>query len=85
MAMDIHLMDELIECVENSDIVFAASSSETVILGKEDAEKMKLPDSSMPRRIIDIAVPRNISSSINEVQNNIVHNVDDLIEVVNMN
>lgn len=81
---DIHLMPDLMQCVEDSDVVFAASGSEELLLNKEDIEKMSKPADVVGnvRRFIDISVPRNIASNINDLENAIVYNVDDLKEVV---
>jgi glutamyl-tRNA reductase len=84
VKFDIHLMPDLMQCVEDSDVVFAASGSEELLLNKEDIEKMSKPADVVGnvRRFIDISVPRNIASNITELENAIVYNVDDLKEVV---
>lgn len=41
IEFDIHLMKDMISCVENSDIIFAASSSEEILISKEEACQMK--------------------------------------------
>lgn len=40
MKMNIHLMNDLMSCVENSDLIFAASGSEELLVNKEDVENM---------------------------------------------
>lgn len=85
MKMNIQLMPELMSCVANSDVVFAASGSETILLHKEDIAAMAPAQASVGgvRRFIDISVPRNIAPAINELSGSaIVYNVDDLKEVV---
>lgn len=88
MKFNIHLMPDLMQCVENSDVIFAASGSEELLIVKEDVEKMKACGEKVAgiRRFVDISVPRNIASNINELQGSaIVYNVDDLKEVVDQN
>ena len=84
VKFNIHLMPDLMKCVEESDVIFAASGSEELLIQKEDVEKMsKRPDVvGGVRRFVDISVPRNIAPAINELQGDaIVYNVDDLKEV----
>eukprot|EP01024_Parvocaulis_polyphysoides_P029941 TRINITY_DN2717_c0_g3_i2.p2 TRINITY_DN2717_c0_g3~~TRINITY_DN2717_c0_g3_i2.p2 ORF type:complete len:370 (+),score=63.53 TRINITY_DN2717_c0_g3_i2:146-1255(+) len=87
MKMDIHLMSDLMDCVEASDVIFAASSSEEILVGPEDVKNMKAASDSVGgvRRFVDISVPRNIGHDINEIEGQIVYNVDDLKEVVAAN
>lgn len=76
-------MDKLHEVVARSDVVFAASSSEELVLLKEDIARMpKCPEIvGGARRFVDISVPRNIDPKINELAGDaIVYNVDDLKE-----
>jgi glutamyl-tRNA reductase len=85
MQMDIHLMPDLLQCVEDSDVIFAASGSEELLIHAEDIVNMpKRPDVvGGVRRFVDISVPRNVAPGINAEQHAaIVYNVDDLKEVV---
>ena len=41
IEFDIHLMGDLLPCVEDSDVIFAASSSEEILIAKEHASNMK--------------------------------------------
>jgi glutamyl-tRNA reductase len=40
MKFNIHLMPDLMKCVEGSDVIFAASGSEELLIKKEDVERM---------------------------------------------
>jgi len=85
MRFDIHLMSDLLQCVEQADVIFAASGSEELLIHKDDLVGMaKRPDIvGGVRRFVDISVPRNIAASVNELQGEaVVYNVDDLKEVV---
>lgn len=85
---DIRLMPELKTVVAESDVIFAASSSEELLLVKEDIESMPACPEIVGgmRRFVDISVPRNIDPKISEIQGRaVVFNVDDLKEVVAAN
>ena len=84
VKFNIHLMPDLMKCVEESDVVFAASGSEEILIHKADVEAMSARPEVVGglRRFVDISVPRNIASNINELAGKaIVYNVDDLKEV----
>jgi glutamyl-tRNA reductase len=86
MQFDIKLMPELMDVCSKSDVIFAASSSEEILIGKADCETFAaVPDVVGSRRFIDISVPRNFGTDISDVEGNIVYNVDDLKEVVAAN
>ncbi|KAG2491933.1 hypothetical protein HYH03_009666 [Edaphochlamys debaryana] len=87
VKFNIHLMPDLMACVEAADVVFAASGSEELLILKDDVVKMSTPSEVVgsKRRFVDISVPRNIAPAINELDNAIVYNVDDLKEVVAAN
>lgn len=88
VKFNIHLMPDLMKCVEESDVIFAASGSEELLILKADLESMPARPEIVGglRRFVDISVPRNIASNINEMAGQaIVYNVDDLKEVVAAN
>eukprot|EP00879_Flechtneria_rotunda_P008477 GHRR01008882.1.p1 GENE.GHRR01008882.1~~GHRR01008882.1.p1 ORF type:complete len:452 (+),score=130.69 GHRR01008882.1:99-1358(+) len=85
MQMEIHLMPDLMQCVQGSDVIFAASGSEELLIHAEDIKNMSKRSVVVGgvRRFVDISVPRNIAPGINaEDHGGIVYNVDDLKEVV---
>jgi len=87
MKMDIHLMDDLMKCTAESDIIFAASAAEDILINSQDVASMPPASDKVGgiRRFIDISVPRNIAPQLNELEGSIVYNVDDLKEVVAAN
>lgn len=88
VEFDIHLMPDLMECVANSDVVFAASGSEELLIHAADLRGMPPAPGVVGsvRRFIDISVPRNIAPDITPDNSGaIVYNVDDLKEVVAAN
>lgn len=85
---DIRLMDDLMPSVAESDLIFAASGSETVLLGAADVADLPAASQAVGgmRRFFDISVPRNIHSDMNTLGGAAhVYNVDDLKEVVSAN
>jgi len=67
------------------DIVIASSGAPHYILRKEDMQRVIAARRNKPMFVIDIAVPRNIEPSVNEVDNVFLYDIDDLQEVVNAN
>jgi glutamyl-tRNA reductase len=88
VEFDLRLMPDLLACVEASDVIFAASGSEEILIHKADVDSMPPASAAVEgmRRFFDISVPRNIASDINELGPAArVFNVDDLKEVVEAN
>ncbi|UPR01736.1 glutamyl-tRNA reductase [Chloropicon primus] len=81
------LSPKLMDCVKDADVVFAASSSDTILITKEDVEPMGECSEAVGgvRRFFDISVPRNIDPAITELDHGHAYNVDDLKEVVEAN
>jgi glutamyl-tRNA reductase len=67
------------------DIVITSSGAPHYILRKEDMQRVISARRNKPMFLIDIAVPRNIEPSVNEVDNIFLYDIDDLQEVVNSN
>ncbi|KAI8468455.1 MAG: Glutamyl-tRNAGlu reductase [Monoraphidium minutum] len=89
MVFDVRLMPDLMEVVAASDVIFAASGSEELLITKADVDAMPPCPAAVggARRFIDISVPRNICPGVNELREAgagaaVVYNVDDLKEVV---
>ncbi|MGA8581277.1 MAG: glutamyl-tRNA reductase, partial [Bryobacteraceae bacterium] len=55
------------------------------ILRKEDMQRVIAARRNRPMFLFDIAVPRNIEPSVNEIDNVFLYDIDDLEEVVNAN
>eukprot|EP00899_Mesostigma_viride_P029426 jgi/Mesvir1/9669/Mv12154-RA.1 len=87
MRMTYQPMTKLLEVTEASDLIFTSTSSEEPLLTKSHIESMCAPRAEMGgvRRFIDISVPRNIASGVNELPTSVLYNVDDLREVVEAN
>jgi glutamyl-tRNA reductase len=67
------------------DILIASSGAPHHILSKEEMHRVIAARRNKPMFLIDIAVPRNIEPSVNEIDNVFLYDIDDLQEVVNAN
>jgi glutamyl-tRNA reductase len=67
------------------DIVIASSGAPHYILRKEEMQRVIAARRNKPMFLIDIAVPRNIEPTVNDVDNVYLYDIDDLQEVVNSN
>jgi len=87
VQFDIHLMGDLMHCVANSDVIFAASASEEILVHKNDVAGLPVVGSAVgsTRLFVDISVPRNIARDVSDLEGAVVYNVDDLKEVVAAN
>jgi glutamyl-tRNA reductase len=67
------------------DIVIASSGAPHYILTRDDMQRVIAARRNKPMFLIDIAVPRNIEPTVNDVDNVFLYDIDDLQEVVNSN
>ncbi len=67
------------------DIVIASSGAPHYILTREDMQRVIAARRNKPMFLIDIAVPRNIEPSVNEIEGAFLYDVDDLESVVSAN
>jgi glutamyl-tRNA reductase len=67
------------------DIVIASSGAPHFILYKEEMKQVIHARRNRPMFLIDIAVPRNIEPSVNELDNVFLYDMDDLQKVVEEN
>jgi glutamyl-tRNA reductase len=67
------------------DIVITSSGAPHYVLTKEEMQRVINARRNKPMFLIDIAVPRNIEPSVNQVDNVFLYDIDDLQEVVNAN
>tara|TARA_Y100001968_G_scaffold328584_1_gene376054 strand:+ start:668 stop:1960 length:1293 start_codon:yes stop_codon:yes gene_type:complete len=77
------LLSQLDECLCNSSLVFTSTSTEHPIIDAKRIGSLQNRENSL--RLIDIGVPRNISSDVKEISDIDSHDVDDLHEVVSRN
>ena len=81
-AVDYH---QFLATLPKADIVIASSGAPHYILHKEEMQRVIAARRNRPVFLIDIAVPRNIEPSVNEIDNVFLYDIDDLQEVVNAN
>jgi glutamyl-tRNA reductase len=67
------------------DIVVTSSGAPHYVLRKDDMQRAIAVRRNKPMFLIDIAVPRNIEPSVNQIDNVFLYDIDDLQEVVNAN
>ncbi len=68
-----------------ADIVITSSGAPHYIIVRDDMKKVLDARRNKPMFLIDIAVPRNIEPSINELDNVFLYDIDDLQKVVATN
>jgi glutamyl-tRNA reductase len=69
--------EQLHKALSEADLVITATSAPQPILSADDIE------GTCPRVIVDIAVPRNVSSDVRDLTNVQLYDIDDLQSVVN--
>ncbi|MFN8968916.1 MAG: glutamyl-tRNA reductase [Pseudanabaena sp.] len=77
---DIRPLDQMLDCVAISDLVFTSTASTEVILSHQNLDAIAQNHTGLT--LIDISVPRNISSDVKDLPNTRAFNVDDLQAVV---
>jgi len=74
-----------VDMLPEVDILIASSGAPHYILHKDEMQRVIAARRNRPVFLIDIAVPRNIEPSVNEIDNVFLYDIDDLQEVVNAN
>ena len=77
--------EELTQQMELADIVISSTGAPNVIIDKKMVKDVIKRRRNKPMFFIDIAVPRDIASDVNEVQNVYAYDIDDLDGVVQTN
>ena len=67
------------------DIVIASSGAPHYIILRDDMKKVLEARRNKPMFLIDIAVPRNIEPTVNELDNVFLYDIDDLQKVIETN
>lgn len=76
-------LSEMMAAVAHADLVFTSTASTEPLLDRAKLEAILSPEQRL--MLIDISVPRNIDSDVNELPNVQAFNVDDLKAVVAQN
>jgi glutamyl-tRNA reductase len=77
--------DRFLDLMPEVDILLASSAAPHYILTQEQMPAVLGRRRNRPIFLIDIAVPRNIEASINELDNVFLYDIDDLQKVVDAN
>lgn len=78
-------LDQLKEELLKADIVICSTAAEKPIITKEMIEPIMRARKMKSLYFIDIAVPRNVTSDVNEIDNVYLYNIDDLKTLVEEN
>ncbi|CAN4125978.1 unnamed protein product [Withania somnifera] len=86
VAIEYKPFSEMLACAAQADVIFTCTSSKDPLFIKESVQAaLPSEDGGRTRLFIDISVPRNVESSVSELEGACVYNVDSLKEVVEAN
>jgi glutamyl-tRNA reductase len=71
--------------LHTADLVVSSTASPNFVVTRQDADKVAKARRHKPMVIIDIAVPRDIESSVREVEGIHLFDMDDIEQVLNQN
>src|SRR5262245_13148172 len=71
--------------IDRADIVITSTGAPHFIIGKSLAEQIIHRRKNRPIFFIDIAVPRDIDPTVNEIDNAFLYDIDDLQQVIDAN
>src|SRR5207237_2970300 len=71
--------------IDRADIVISSTGAPHFIIGKALAEQIINRRKNKPMFFIDIAVPRDIDPTVNEIDNAFLYDIDDLQQVIDAN
>jgi glutamyl-tRNA reductase len=77
--------DKFLAALPEMDIVITSSGAPFYIIQKSHMRRVIEARKNKPMFLIDIAVPRNVEPSVNEVDNVFLYDIDDLQRVVETN
>lgn len=78
-------MEDLYKVLENADILMSSTGANDSILKQEDVSQLQKQRKNKPLFLIDIAVPRDIEPSVNEIEAVHLYDIDDLQNVADEN
>lgn len=83
IEVDIKLMDELWPVMQSHEVVYTSTSAQGCLLTKANMAENGM--AGQKKVIVDISVPRNVETEVNEVEGQFAYNVDHLKQVVDRN
>lgn len=78
-------LEELAAQLERVDIIISSTGSPGVILTSSEVKPLMRSRRNRPLFFIDIAVPRDLDPTLNEIDGVFLYDIDDLSQVVEMN
>ncbi len=78
-------LDEIVDQLERVDIIVSSTGAPNIILYKDDVKPVMRNRLNKPLFFIDIAVPRDLDPSLNDLDNVYLYDIDDLNNVVELN
>lgn len=78
-------IDKLSFVLMEADLVISSIQTENYVITNKDLQSVIRERNHRPLYLVDIAVPRSIDPSINELENIILYNIDDLRGIVKLN
>jgi glutamyl-tRNA reductase len=77
--------EHLTEHMDRADIVISSTGAPHFVISKALAEQVIHKRKNKPMFFIDIAVPRDIDPTVNEIDNAFLYDIDDLQQVIDAN
>lgn len=77
--------EHFIDHIDHADIVISSTGAPHFIITKPLAEQVIRNRRNKPVFFIDIAVPRDVDPSVNDIDNAFVYDIDDLQQVIDAN
>jgi glutamyl-tRNA reductase len=81
----VNYMDDGLAAMCQADIVVSSTGCPETILDREDVEAVMRQRPNRPLFLIDIAVPRDVASEVEQVENVFLYNMDHLEQLVREN
>jgi glutamyl-tRNA reductase len=77
--------EHFVDHIDHADIVISSTGAPHFVITKPMAEQIISRRKNKPMFFIDIAVPRDIDPTVNEIDNAFLYDIDDLQQVVDSN
>jgi glutamyl-tRNA reductase len=81
----VNYMDDGLAAMREADIVISSTGCPETVLDREDVEAVMRYRPSRPLFLIDIAVPRDIDTAVQELENVYLYNIDHLEQLIQAN
>lgn len=82
---EVSTLSQIPELLVNADIVVSSTASQLPLVGKGMVETAMKLRKNRPMFVVDLAVPRDVESQVNDIDNVYLYTVDDLQGIVQKN